>query len=47
MPPPLLKAWIDRLQAGGRYTFLRAEAVCDSGLTQAAVSKGTAWDFPV
>jgi len=34
-----LKAWIDRLQAGGRYTVLRAEAVRDSGLTQAAVSK--------
>jgi predicted transcriptional regulator of viral defense system len=39
MPPPLLKAWIDRLQAGGRYSFLRTEAVRDSGLTPAAVSK--------
>ena len=39
MPPPLLKAWIDRLQAGGRYSFLRSEAVRDSGLTPAAVSK--------
>lgn len=39
MPSPLMKAWIDRLQAGGRYTFLRSEAVRDSGLTAGAVSK--------
>jgi predicted transcriptional regulator of viral defense system len=34
-----LKSWIDRLQAGGRYSLLRAEAVRDSGLTPNAVSK--------
>ncbi len=39
MPPALLKAWIDGLQASGRYSFLRSEAVHDSGLTPHAVSK--------
>lgn len=39
MPPALLKFWIDRVQAGGRYSFLRSEAVRDSGLTPNAVSK--------
>ena len=37
MPPALLKPWIDRLQASGRYSFLRSEAVHDSGLTPNAV----------
>lgn len=39
MPPALLKSWIDGLQASGRYSFLRSEAVHDSGLTPNAVSK--------
>lgn len=34
-----LKSWIDGVQAGGRYFFLRSEAVRDSGLTPNAVSK--------
>lgn len=39
MPSALLKSWIDGLQASGRYSFLRSEAVHDSGLTPNAVSK--------
>ena len=39
MPAALLKPWIDRLQASGRYSFLRSEAVRDSGLTPNALSK--------
>jgi len=39
MPAALLKPWIDRIQAGGRYSFLRSEAVRDSGLTPNAASK--------
>ncbi len=39
MPPELLKSWIDGLQPNGRYSFLRSEAVHDSGLTPNAVSK--------
>lgn len=39
MPPALLKSWIDGLQANGRYSFLRSEAVQESGLTPNAVSK--------
>jgi predicted transcriptional regulator of viral defense system len=39
MPAALLKPWIDRMQASGRYSFLRAEAVRDSGLTPNAVSR--------
>ena len=35
----LLERWIDRLQSQGRYTFLRAEALADSGLSEPAVSK--------
>ncbi len=34
-----LESWIDALQAGGRYSFLRAEALNGSGLSPAAVSK--------
>jgi predicted transcriptional regulator of viral defense system len=34
-----LEAWIDTLQAGGRYSFLRAEAMAESGLSPDAVSK--------
>ncbi len=39
MPSVSLKSWIDGLQASGRYSFLRSEAVQDSGLTPNAVSK--------
>ena len=39
MPAALLKPWIDRMQASGRYSFLRSEAVRDSGLTPNALSK--------
>ncbi len=39
MPPSLLDPWIDRLQAGGRYTFLRQEAARDSGLSQTSVAR--------
>lgn len=31
--------WVDALQARGRYTFLRAEAVSDTGLSAEAVKK--------
>lgn len=34
-----LESWIDALQASGRYSFLRAQAMKESGLSQAAVSK--------
>ena len=34
-----LETWIDSLQASGRYSFLRADAVSGSGLSPAAVSK--------
>jgi hypothetical protein len=34
-----LEKWIDSLQAGGRYSFLRQEAVADSGLSAEAVKK--------
>ncbi len=37
--PMTLETWIDRLQAGGRYSFLRAEAMKDSGFSPEAVSK--------
>jgi predicted transcriptional regulator of viral defense system len=39
MPPSLLDPWIDRLQAGGRYTFLRQEAVRESGLSHTSVAR--------
>ena len=39
MPAPTLEAWVDSLQARGRYTFLRAEAVNGSGLSAEAVKK--------
>ena len=39
MPPALLKYWIDGLQASGRYSFLRSDAIRDSGLTPNAVSR--------
>jgi len=34
-----LEQWVDRLQAKGRYTFLRGEAVTGSGLSPGAVKK--------
>lgn len=34
-----LEDWVDALQAHGRYTFLRAEAVDESGLSAKAVKK--------
>lgn len=34
-----VEAWVDSLQARGRYTFLRAEAVSGSGLSAEAVKK--------
>lgn len=39
MPRVSLQSWIDALQTRGRYTFLRDEAVRDSGLSAAAVRK--------
>ena len=39
MPSASLESWIDGLQAGGRYSFLRAEAVRGSGLSAEAVGK--------
>lgn len=39
MPAKTLEAWVDALQASGRYTFLRTEAVRDSGLSSDAVKK--------
>ncbi len=35
-----LEQWIDDLQARGRYTFLRQEAIAGSGLSAEAVKKG-------
>ncbi|MDB5322074.1 MAG: hypothetical protein JWN40_3705 [Phycisphaerales bacterium] len=34
-----LESWIDGLQASGRYSFLRAEAMRESGISPAAASK--------
>ncbi len=34
-----VEGWVDALQARGRYTFLRAEAVSDTGLSAEAVKK--------
>lgn len=34
-----LEDWVDALQARGRYTFLRAEAIGDTGLSAEAVKK--------
>lgn len=34
-----LERWIDRLQTKGRYTFLRQEAIADSGLSAEAIKK--------
>ena len=34
-----LDSWIDSLQAAGRYCFLRADALRESGLSPGAVSK--------
>jgi len=39
MPLASLESWIDGLQAGGRYSFLRAEALRDSGLSREAATK--------
>lgn len=37
-PPPDLPAWVDDLQARGRYTFTRADAVAATGNTEIAVA---------
>ena len=34
-----LESWIDALQSRGRYSFLRSEAIRDSGLSASAVGK--------
>jgi predicted transcriptional regulator of viral defense system len=34
-----LESWIDGLQVNGRYSFVRSEALSDSGLTPSAVNK--------
>jgi predicted transcriptional regulator of viral defense system len=39
MTAPTLEKWIDDRQTGGRYTFLRSEAVEESGLSTEAVKK--------
>ncbi|MBU0717756.1 MAG: type IV toxin-antitoxin system AbiEi family antitoxin [Planctomycetes bacterium] len=39
VPALTVEAWVDSLQAQGRYTFLRAEAVNGSGLSAEAVKK--------
>lgn len=39
MPAPTVESWVDSLQARGRYTFLRAEAISGSGLSAEAVKK--------
>lgn len=39
MPAASLESWIDGLQTQGRYSFLRAEAVSDSGLSAEATGK--------
>lgn len=39
MATTTLETWIDELQTRGRYTFVRADAVTDSGLSQEAVKK--------
>ncbi|MCC7292969.1 MAG: type IV toxin-antitoxin system AbiEi family antitoxin [Phycisphaerales bacterium] len=39
MAEKTLEAWVDALQARGRYTFLRTEAVRNSGLSSDAVKK--------
>jgi len=38
-PAMTLEAWIDSVQTRGRYTFLRAEAIKESGLSAEAVKK--------
>ncbi len=39
MAAATLEKWIDDRQTGGRYTFLRSEAVAESGLSAEAVKK--------
>lgn len=39
MPAATVEAWVDALQARGRYTFLRADALRDTGLSAEAVKK--------
>jgi len=39
MLAPTVESWVDSLQARGRYTFLRAEAISGSGLSAEAVKK--------
>jgi len=39
MPTTTLESWIDGLQARGRYSFSRSEAVRDCGMSALAVTK--------
>lgn len=39
MPAGTVEDWVDALQARGRYTFLRAEAIHETGLSTEAVKK--------
>jgi predicted transcriptional regulator of viral defense system len=39
MPPSKLEKWVDQLQAGGRYVFLRSEVPKASGLSPEAAKK--------
>ena len=39
MSETTLAKWVDRLQSRGKYTFLRADAVAQSGLSAEAVKK--------
>ena len=39
MPAPTVDAWVDSLQARGRYTFLRAEAITSTARSAEAVKK--------
>ena len=39
MPAGTVEDWVDALQARGKYTFLRSEAIGDSGLSTEAVKK--------
>lgn len=39
MPQMTIENWVDSIQAGGSYTFLRSEAISGSGLSAEAVKK--------
>ena len=39
MAAATVEDWVDALQARGKYTFLRAEAISDSGLSAEDVKK--------